>query len=207
MVIQNPWAVTANLCPFQKSALILNVIIGNLCTLASSTFAGTLMAWMVKGGQAMVNLEHTMAGIGIFIVSLLVGDRDIFTKNFFVKVIIYRLVMGIGDVIPMFFECSSEVVLIYGATICMYPLMNGYRASRQSLIWGQRKTSLDEKQAFALRIHPLEMAVVALGGILGMTLIPDVTTMSLTYVVLTLSVLIMDIVQYKILEDLRKKRQ
>jgi len=207
MIIQNPWAVTKNLCPAQKKALILNVIIGNLCTLASSTFAGTLMAWMVRGGQAMVNLEHTIAGLGIFVVSLLVGDRDLFTKHFFIKVIIYRLTMGIGDIIPMFFDASNSVIFMYGLTICMYPLMNGYRANRQSLTWGQRKTSLDEKQAFALRIHPLEMAVVALGGIIGMTFVPSVTVMSISYTIITLSILVMDIIQYKALESLREERR
>lgn len=203
MVIQNPWAVTTNLCHEQKVALILNIFIGNLCQLANSVFAGTLMAWMVKGGQQMVNIEHTIAGLGIFIVSLLVGDRDLFSKHFLVKVILYRVAMGLGDAIPMFYGCSNTTILLYGSAICLYPLMNGYRANRQNLIWGKRESSLAEKQSFALRLHPMEMAVVALGGILGMTIIPDVNVMSISYMTITVVILVMDIIQFHYLERIK----
>jgi hypothetical protein len=203
MIVQNPWEVTKKLPPKAQTCVNIGVINSNGFTLVHSTFVGTYAAWLLKGGQELVNLEHLVAGLLVFISALLVGDRNLFSKRFAIKVAAYRLVVIAGEVIPLFFAANTITVMAVVSAAALYPLMKGYYAERNAIIWGRRPDALKDRQSFEIRLHPLEMAVVALGGIVGMTLVPSIKAMVIANVLINVICLFADIYRNYLVEDIR----
>jgi len=203
MIVQNPWSVTKKLPAKAQACINISVLNGNMFSLCHSTFVGTYAAWLLKGGQEMVNLEHLVAGIAVFIMALLVGDRNLFKNHFIPKVVLYRSAIIIADFVPLFFGASPATVFAATGAAAVYPLMNGYIAERNNVVWGRRHDALKDRQSFNIRLHPLEMAIVALGGIVGMTLVPSVEAMVITNAAANGTSLILDIIRNRWVEDVR----
>jgi len=203
MIIQNPWAAARKLSPESKRALSYSLVIGNLMSFTHAVFAGTYAAWMLRGGQALVNLEHLVAGLGVFAIAVLVGDRNLFKEHFALKDTLLRVLFIGAECIPMFFAATSITVLAITLVAALYPILNGYRAERNNVIWGRRPEALAERQSFCIRFHPFEMAIVAIGGIIGMVTIPDVAVMAIGFSSTHVVILVLDISQNRLVETIR----
>ena len=203
MVIQNPWEAAKQLSPEARKALTLSLIIENLMPFTNAVFAGTYAAWMVAGGQQLVNLEYLVAGLGAFAVAVLVGDRNLFKTHFALKDIALRLLFIGAECIPALFLATNVTVLSITLVAAMYPILNGYRAERNNIVWGRRPEALADRQSFCIRFHPFEMAIVALGGIIGMVTVPNIFIMAIGFSVTHIAILVLDIIQNRLVESIR----